>query len=59
MWYKVFTVARKAGVAVLGVVAMGVANGVFHDPWDKVAIAILAVAAYFGVYAMPNKEVNK
>ena len=55
-WHKFLTVARKAGVAALGVVAMGLSNGVFHDPWDKVAIAVLAVATYFGVYHVDNKD---
>lgn len=55
-WHKVFTVARKAGVAVVGVVAMGLTNGVFHDPWDKVAMAVVAVATYYGVYRVPNKD---
>lgn len=55
-WHKVFTIARKAGVAVLGVVVMGLSNGVIPEPWDKVAVAVLAVATYFGVYSVPNKE---
>lgn len=53
-FHKVFTVARKAGVSALGVVAMGVSSHWFHSPWDEVAVAVLAVATYYGVYKVPN-----
>jgi uncharacterized protein with NRDE domain len=58
-WHRFLTVARKASVAAVGVVAMGVSNGFFHDPWDKVAVAVLAVATYFGVYATENTKVTR
>jgi hypothetical protein len=46
--------ARKAGVAVVGLIAVALAMGLLPDPWDKVATAILAVATYYGVYKVPN-----
>lgn len=52
--HKFWSVARKAGVAALGVVATGVAYGIIPQPWDKAAVAVLAIATYFGVYHTPN-----
>ena len=53
-WHKVWSVARKAGVAALGALAGTLAVGLLPDPWDKVGAAIIAVATYAGVYATPN-----
>lgn len=57
-WHKVLTVARKAGVSLLGVVAAGVAAGWFDSPVKEIAVAVLAIATYAGVYATPNKPSN-
>jgi len=55
---KFLTVARKAGVALLGVAGAGLAMGYIPAPWDALVTGILSVAAYYGVYAMPNKSNN-
>jgi fructose-specific phosphotransferase system IIC component len=53
---KFLTVARKAGVAFLGVVLTGLSVSEFPEPWDKVAWAVLAIFTYTGVYATKNKD---
>jgi hypothetical protein len=53
-WQKFWSVARKAAVGGVGALATGVAYGVFPDPWDKLAVGVLAVATYFGVYHTEN-----
>jgi len=52
---KFLTVARKATVGALAVIGAGVAYNLFPDPWDKVANAVLAVAAYYGIYLTRNR----
>lgn len=56
--HKFLTVARKAGVAALAVIAVGVSYSAFPDPWDTVANAVLAVAAYYGVYYTKNVPIR-
>ena len=51
---KVFTVARKAGVALIGALGAAVASNVLPDPWDKVGAAVVAVATWAGVYVARN-----
>jgi hypothetical protein len=47
-------VARKAFVGGCVIIASGVQADLFPHPWDDVAIAVLAVAGYFGIYATRN-----
>jgi hypothetical protein len=46
--------ARKAGVAAGGILGTALATGLLPDPWDKVAIGVMAVLTYFGVYQVSN-----
>jgi hypothetical protein len=52
---KVLSEARKAIVAVLGVAATAVANGLITGTAVKWVSVAIAVATALGVYAVPNK----
>lgn len=52
--HRVFTVARKAGVAAVGALASAVAANLLPEPWNTVGAAVVAVATYFGVYRTSN-----
>ncbi len=54
-WHKFLTVARKSATALVGVIAAGLSMGLFKEPWNSLALAIVAVATYYGVYKIPNR----
>lgn len=45
---------KKAIVGLVMVAATGAAYNIFPDPWDKVANAVIAVGAYYGIYRAKN-----
>jgi hypothetical protein len=53
-WARFWDYARKAGFALLSILAAALSAGMLPDPWDKVVTAIIAVAGYFGVYVIQN-----
>jgi hypothetical protein len=54
--HRIFTVARKAFVSFLGVLFTGLSMDVIPEPWDKLSLAVILVATYYGVYRIPNRE---
>jgi hypothetical protein len=53
-WLKIFTVARKAGVSLLGGAATVAAAGLLPEPWDKYGPIIIVLATYYGVFWTRN-----
>jgi hypothetical protein len=53
-WIRFWDYAKKAGVSLLGCIATLAANNLLPEPFDKYVPIILAVATYFGVYAIRN-----
>ncbi|HEY6022088.1 MAG TPA: hypothetical protein VIY48_20140 [Candidatus Paceibacterota bacterium] len=51
---RFWDVARKAGIAVLGVAGTALSMGYIPAPWDGFTSAGLAVLTYYGVYRTPN-----
>lgn len=52
--HRFWDVARKAGVAVVGVAATALSMGALKSPWNEIATAVVAVGTYLGVYATKN-----
>jgi hypothetical protein len=52
---KYLTTARKALIALVGVVAQAVSLGVLHGTVLAYAQVVLALATAVGVYVVPNK----
>lgn len=47
---------RKALVAAATGLSQALALGFLPEPYDKVALLVLAVLGAYGVYAVPNKK---
>lgn len=57
-WARFWDYARKAGMAALTGIAVGLAYHIFPNPWDVVANAVLVVAGYFGAFGVKNVPVS-
>ena len=49
-WTKLGTEARHAAGAVVGIVAAVTALNVLPHPWSEVAVAVVSVGTFTGVY---------
>ena len=48
---------RKAVIAVVAAVGEAASLGLLPDPWSKYAAVVLAAAASYGVFKVPNAAV--
>ena len=54
VWQDVLVETRKTVVAVVGIAAMLLAQGVLSDNYAKYAAMVVAIGTALGVYATPN-----
>jgi hypothetical protein len=53
---KLWTTARKTGIAVLGIAATLATEGLLPAPWDRWGPVAVAVAVALGVHVTPDRS---